>query len=203
MKATRAAFIAFTILLLVGLIAYSQTQTAETKHFEKDGLSFDYPASWQINDQSTAQMQAIQIARGDGYAELRVRVPREWLKTPQKEAEAKRIIQDRYVEQFVDSVQQAGLRPTRANATTDIGGGTAEGVRIRAVLGGEPGGMDSFYRIISDRFVQLSQLGSESDMAKSVPAWDMIRNSIKVAPPPETKPSPQPSPKPSPTSSKP
>lgn len=198
MKAVRATFIVFTILSLVGLIAYSQTPAAETKHFEKDGLSFDYPAGWQVNDQSTPQMQAIQVLRGDDYAELRLRVPREWLRTPQKEAEAKRIIQDRYVEQFVDSIQQAGMRPTRASATTEIGGATAEGVRIRAVLGGDPGGLDSFYRVISDRFVQLSQLGSERDMAKSVPAWDMIRNSLKVEPPPEPKPQASPNSSPAP-----
>jgi hypothetical protein len=202
MEATRATFIAF-VILLIGLIAHSQTPSTDTKHFEKDGLSFDYPANWQVNDQSTQQMQAIQVTRGDGFAELRVRVPREWLKTPQKEAEAKRIIQDHYVEQFVDSVQQAGLHPTRAAATTEIAGGTAEGVKIRAVLGDEPGGMDSFYRVVSERFVQLSQLGSEREMTKSLPAWDMIRNSIKVEAPPQPKPSPQPSPKTSTTPSKP
>ena len=202
MKATRATFIAL-VILLIALIAHSQTPSADTQHFEKDGLSFDYPAGWQINDQSTKQIQIIQVMRGDGYAELRVRVPREWLKTPQKEAEAKRIIQDRYVEQFVDNVQQGGLHPTRAAATTEIAGGTAEGVKIRALLGNESGGLDSFYRIVSDRFVQLSQIGSERDMAKSSPAWDMIRNSIKVEPAPQSKPAPQETPKPSTTPPKP
>ena len=178
-------------LLLGALIAIAQTGSA-ARHFAKDGLSFDYPANWQINDQSTSQMQLIQVVRGDGYAEIRIRVPREPLKSPQKEAEAKKLVQDKYVEGFVDSLQQAGLKPTRAEATTEIGGGPATGIRIRALLDREPGGMDSFYRVLSDRFVQLSEIGSQTDMSKSADAWDTLRNSIKVEPlaTPQAAPSP-------------
>ena len=67
MKATRAAIIVSLCLLLIGLTAHPQTPD-ETKHFEKDGLSFDYPSSWQVSDQSTKQMQFLELQRGDGYA---------------------------------------------------------------------------------------------------------------------------------------
>ena len=40
---------------------------------------------------------------------------------------------------------------------------------IRLFLDGQPGGMDSYYRIISDRFVGLSIIGSEKEFAKSRP----------------------------------
>jgi len=63
-----------------------------------------------------------------------------------------------------------------------------------AVLDGAPGGMDSYYRIISDRLAQMSILGSEKDIAKSAPVWDMIRNSLAIEPPPQPKSTPQPSP---------
>jgi len=185
-------------VLLLGVFTLAQTPASGVNHFAKDGLSFDYPAGWQIADSSTGQMQVVQLLRGDGYAELRVRVPREWLKTPEKEAHAKKLIQDKYVDDFVETLQQNGLRPSRANATTEIAGANADGVRVRAVLDREPGGMDSFYRVISDRFVNLSELGSERDMAKSAAAWDMVRNSIKVEAAPQAKPSPQATPKPTP-----
>jgi hypothetical protein len=67
-------------------------------------------------------------------------------------------------------------------------------VRIRAVLDGAPGGMDSYFRMISDRLVNLSIFTSDKDLVKITPAWDLIRNSIKVEPPPQPKPTPQPSP---------
>jgi hypothetical protein len=60
-------------------------------------------------------------------------------------------------------------------------------------MDGEPGGMDSYFNISEDRLVQISIIGSEKEIAKSAAVWDMIRNSLKIAPPP--KPSPTPTPK--------
>ena len=182
-------FTAAPLLLVVSAFA----QDPNVKHFAKDGLSFDYPANWQISDQSTTQMQYIQLAR-DGYSEIRVRVPREWLKTPEKEASAKKLIQDKYVSDFTASVEQGGMHPKHSTVTTQISGADAGGARVRAVLDGEPGGMDSYFRIVSDRLVQMSILGSEKEITKSAPVWDLIRNSMKVEPPPQPKATPQPSP---------
>jgi hypothetical protein len=182
--------IALCLLTTIGL-----AQDPNAKHFEKDGLSFDYPANWQISDQSTGQMQYVQIAR-DGYAEIRVRIPREWLKTPDKEAAAKKLIQDQYVDTFAAQIQQAGMSPKRSTAATQISGADAQGARVRAVMDGEPGGMDSYFNVVSDRLVQMSIIGSEKEIAKSATVWDMIRNSLKVEPPPQPKASPSPKGKP-------
>jgi hypothetical protein len=99
------------------------------------------------------------------------------------------------VDDFMNQLEQASLHPKRSTATTQIAGGDAEGVRIRAVLDGEPGGMDSYYRIMSDRLVNLSIFASDKDILKVAPGWDLLRNSIKVEPAPPTKATPQPSPK--------
>ena len=190
-------FLRFLICaIFIALVAaIGPAQDPNVKHFEKDGLSFDYPANWQISDQSTGQMQYIQLAR-DNYAEIRIRTPREWLKTPDKEAAAKKLIQDQYVDTFAAQIQQAGMTPKRSTAATQISGADAQGARIRAVMDGEPGGMDSYFNITSDRLVQMSIIGSEKEIAKSAPVWDMIRNSLKVEPPPQPKASPSPKGKP-------
>src|SRR5712692_9952946 len=172
------------------LVTSVQTQTPDTKHFDKDGLSFDYPANWQISDQSTQQMQLIELSQGDVV--IRVRSPREWLKTPEKEAHAKKLFQDQYVDNFATQLEQAGMNPKRSPITTQIGGADAEGIRLRAVLDGAPGGMDSYFRIISDRLVNLSIIASEKDVSKSAAVWDAIRNSLTVEPPPQPQPSPSP-----------
>lgn len=189
------------ILILAGLTAaVVQTQeqpkpTTDVKHFAKDGLSFDYPANWELSDQSTSQMQFIQLTLPLRYGDVQfnIRAPREWLKTPQKEAEAKRLIQDNYVNDFVRNVEGAGLRPTRSAITTQIAGGNAEGIRIR-VQDSNPGGMDAYYRVISERFVQLSVFGSDRDIAKAASGWDLIRSSIQVEGPPEPRQTPTPTP---------
>jgi hypothetical protein len=181
-------FATASLLLLVSAFA----QDPNVKHFAKDGLSFDYPANWQFNDQSTGQMQFIELAQGDVV--IRIRSPREWLKTPEKETAAKKLIQDQYVDGFVSQVEQAQMHPKRSTVSTQIAGADADGARIRAVMDGQPGGMDSYFRVVSDRFVQMSILGSEKDIAKSAPVWDMIRTSLAVEAPPQPKSTPQPSP---------
>jgi hypothetical protein len=179
-------FAAVSLLLALNALA----QDPNVKTYAKDGLSFDYPANWQISDQSTAQMQFVELEQGDVI--IRVRAPREWLKTPEKEAHAKKLFQDQYVDQFVGSVEQQHLTPKRSPSTTQIGGADAEGVSVRAIMDGQAGGMDSYARVISDRLVNLSTIGSEKDFAKSAAAWNMIRNSLKVEPPPQPKATPSP-----------
>src|SRR6266550_757259 len=182
-------FAAAGLLFVVSALA----QDPNVKHFDKDGLSFDYPAKWQIADKSSGQMQFLELEQGDVV--IRVRAPREWLKTPEKEAHAKKLFQDQYVDEFTSQLEQQGLHPKRSAVTTQIGGGEAAGARVRAVLDGQPGGLDSYFRVISDRLVNLSIFTSDKDLVKTAPAWDLIRNSIKVEPAPQPKATPQPSPK--------
>ena len=176
--------------VLVLITTSAGAQDANVKHYEKDGLSFDYPASWQLSDKSTGQMQFLELSQGD--VTIRVRSPRESLKTPDKEAHAKKIFQDQYVDNFVDQFQQQGMQPKRSPVTTQVGGGDAEGIRLRVTMGGEAGGLDSYQRIISDRLVHLSILGSEKEMTRDAAAWDMIRNSVKIAAPPQPSPKAKP-----------
>src|SRR5438128_5378355 len=179
-------YLAASLLFVAGAVG----QHPNVKHFDKDGLSFDYPANWQFSDQSSGQMQFLELSQGDVV--IRVRSPREWLKTPEKEAHAKKLFQDEYEDNFATQVEQAGMHAKRSAINTQIARADAEGTRLRAVLDGRPGGMDSYFRIISDRLVNLSIIASEKDISKSAAGWDTIRNSLKVEPPPQPKPSPSP-----------
>ena len=182
------SFVFFCLLALV--VAGVSAQDPNAQHFAKDGLSFDYPKTWQVSDQSTQQMQLLELTQADVV--IRVRSPREYLKTPEKEAHAKKLFQDKYVDDFFNQIQQAGMTPKRSVVTTQIAGADAEGSRVRAVLGREPGGMDSYSRVVSDRLVNLSIIGSEQDIKKAADAWDLIRNSIQVEAGVQPKPTPSP-----------
>src|SRR5438309_5126501 len=98
-------FATASLLLVVSALA----QDPNVKQFAKDGLSFDYPANWQIADKSSGQMQFLGLAQGDVV--IRIRTPREWLKTPEKEAHAKKLFQDQYVDEFASQLEQAGMHP--------------------------------------------------------------------------------------------
>lgn len=190
MKFIRSIVVGAALSLLLGV---ALAQDPNIKHFDKDGLSFDYPSGWQLSDQSTGQMQFLEMTRGDLV--IRVRSPREWLKTPEKEEHAKKLFQDQYVEDFAKQFEQQGSGLKRSAVNTTVSGAAAEGTRLRIVMDRVSGGLDSYSLILSDRMVNLSILGSDSDITKAAPVWDLIRNSFKVEPPPQPKPSPSPSPK--------
>jgi hypothetical protein len=177
-------------VLLVG-VAFAQTSS---QHFAKDGLSFDYPAGWSMDEsKSSGQMQYLMLGR-DGYAMIYVRSPRALVDSPEKEAQAKLLIQDGFVDAWAKNFSDNGAKAERTTVPTEIGGGAAECTRLSALLGGEPGRVDVCWRLMEKRLVQLAIVGSTRDITKTAATWDAIRNSVKVEPPPQPKPTPQPSP---------
>src|SRR5947209_11681503 len=90
-------------------------QTSNTaQHFAKDGLSFDYPAGWTMDEsKSTGQMQYLTLSR-DGYATVIVRSPRGLIDTPDKEAHAKKLIQEDFVDAWLKNFESSGAKPERS-----------------------------------------------------------------------------------------
>jgi hypothetical protein len=182
-----------TFAMFAFLVSVALAQTSG-QHFAKDGLSFDYPTGWTMDEsKSSSQMQYLTLGR-DGYATITVRSPRGLIDTPEKEAHAKQLIQDGFVDAWMKNFSSNGAKPERSTVATEIGGGPAECTRLNASLGGEPGRVDVCWRLIEKRMVQLTIVGSTRDVGRTASSWDAIRNSVKIEPPPQPTPTPQPSP---------
>src|SRR6266850_2168638 len=125
-----------TLLFVTGLAAFAQSP----KHFAKDGLLFDYPSSWTLQEASSSDAQQVTLARSDTDAQIKLFVYRGKISTPENLAEAQKKLVDPYIEPTAKTFQQMGARPERSPESAEIGGVKAEGVNIRAVLEGEPGG---------------------------------------------------------------
>ena len=199
MKSSRNFFPLITFLLFCGLSASAQTAPSDAKEFNKDGLIFNYPSGWSFNDTSNTDAQQMTFGRADNDAQITVFVFRTPLTTPEKIAEAKRVLVDKYVASTTKSFEQAGAHPVSSPASTEIGGVKAEGVKIRAALDGVPGLAEIQWAVVGQRLVVLTFLGPDKALLKATPAWDTIRTTIKIAEPqPQTKPQPKPSPTPNP-----
>ena len=176
------------VLLL--LVAGAQAQ-GSTKHFFKDGLSFEYLDGWSVTDKSNTDAQDLTLTRSDNNAQIRVYAHRGRVDNPEKMAQAKKAFIDPYVAATNNQFLQMGAKPERTAATTEIGGAPAEGVRLRASLSGEGGEATIYWLTLGNRVVVLTLFGSDKDLKRATPAWDGLRNSIKI----ETaaaKPSPSP-----------
>jgi hypothetical protein len=184
--------LSFCALLLV--IAGAQAQ-GSTKHFAKDGLSFDYLDGWAVTDKSNSDAQDLTLTRPDNNAQIRVYAHRGRVDSPEKMAQAKKAFIDPYIASTNNQLVQMGAKPERSDVTTEIGGATAEGVRLRANLSGEGGEATIYWVALGNRALVLTQFGSDKDLKRAAPAWDGLRNSIKIEAV-QAKPSPSPKSKP-------
>ncbi|MEP6708270.1 MAG: hypothetical protein ABJC05_12160 [Pyrinomonadaceae bacterium] len=187
MKIKRTSRGVLAILMIAGLAALAQTQEqpkpkADVAHFVKDGLSFDYANGWEISDQSSPQLQYLTLSKND-YAEILVRSPRAQIDSQEKEAQAKQLIQDGFVQAWAKNFADNGSKAESSPVSIEIAGGPAEGTRLSAVLDRDPGHVDVYWRLVGGRMVQLTILGSDKQIKKSEEAWNTVRNSIQIEPP--------------------
>jgi len=196
MKSSPNFFPLITLLLLSGISALAQTAPSDGKVFNKDGLSFSYPTSWTFNDTSNADAQQMTFGRSDSDTQIRVFVFRTLVTTPEQLAEARKVLVDPYVNATLKQFEQMGAKPQRAPATSEIAGLKGDGVRISASLDGEPGAAEIFWGLVGQRLVVLTRFGPDKALTKALPAWDLIRTTIKIEEAQSKTPQPAASPKP-------
>lgn len=196
MKSLSYSLAAIVLVAVWSMAALGQTPAADGKQLSKDGLSFNYPNGWTLVDESNADAQNFNIGRADSEAQVRVFVFRTPVTTPERLAEAKKVLIDPYVASTMRQFEQMGAKPQKSPASTEIAKVASEGVRIAASLEGVPGAAEIYWGVVGNRLVVLTQLGPDRALKQASPAWDAIRNSIAIA---EPNPTPQPKPKPTPT----
>jgi len=168
------------VLMFCCLVA--NAQTPDSKNFAKDGLSFDYPAAWQLQDDSTGDAQQLTLAKANSDVQIRVFVHKGRI-TPEKLPDAKKAFIDPYIaataKQFVDM----GAKPEQVPDSSEIGGVKADGTSINASLGGETGAAKIYWALVGQRVVVLTFFGPDKQMKQLTPGWDLIRTSLKVVDP--------------------
>ena len=169
------------LLAVWSISVLAQTPAVEGKQLSKDGLSFNYPNGWTMVDESNADAQNFNLGRADSDAQIRVFVFRTPVTTPERLAEAKKVLIDPYVNSTVRQFEQAGAKPQKSPASTEIAKVASEGVRIAASLEGVPGAAEIYWGVVGNRLVVLTQLGPDRALKQASPAWDAIRNSIAIA----------------------
>ena len=178
--------IIFATLVMTALIAQPQ---GNANHFTKDGLTFDYTNGWTITDESNSDAQQLTLNKANSDAQIRIFVHRGKADTPEKLAQAKKAFIDPYIKSVNDTFVSMGGKPQSTPASSDVGGAPAEGVRLRTSLSGEAGEASIYWLALNNRVVVLTFFGPDQALKQATAAWDTVRTSIKIEPPP-AKPSP-------------
>lgn len=177
-------------LLCGGIVASAQTAPSGGKEFKKDGLSFYYPSGWQFNDTSNSDKQELTFGKSDFEGQITIVVFRVAIASPEQFAEAKTVLVDKYVAAQTASFEREGAKPQSSPATKDISNAPADGVVIRLTLDGVPGAAEVYWALVGQRLVVLTLFRPDRAVSQAAPAWDMIRNTIKIEAP-QAKPSPK------------
>jgi hypothetical protein len=178
-----------SIAILAVCLLASEMQSV--KNFARDGLAFNYPSGWTLQDSSSADKQEMTLARAGSDAQIRIFVYRGKIETDEQLAEARSKLIDPYIESNFKTFQQMGGHPERSPASSEIGGVKADGVRIRAVLDGDPGAAQTYWALLGQRLVVMTFFGPDKALKQMSSAWDTVRSSVQVeGSKPESKPSP-------------
>jgi len=169
-------------LFLSAILVTASAQTGYNKVFTKDGLSFEYPAGWTIQDDSNNDGQSLTLARADSDVSINVYVHRGRI-TPEKLPDAKKAFIDPYIDARAKQFISMGAKPVQAADSTEIAGAKADGVVISASLGGEAGAARIYWAIIGQRVALLTNFGPDKQQKQFASVWDTVRNSIKIEDP--------------------
>lgn len=157
--------------------SFGNSQSGGMGHFEKAELSFNFPGTWKVTDNSTDNLRHIVVATTDDAIEISV------ISQPATEvncdfrAAAERITQN-LIKSTADRIQ---ARRDRSQVKTVIGSKVVEGLRLRGRNNNAPVTVEIYSVRMGLRFVSFTYLRPSSDR-RSQSAWELIRNTLKVDP---------------------
>ena len=168
----------FILLAIICVVALAQTP----KTYTKDGLSFDYPADWTLQEGVNDDAQQLTLAKANSDVQISVFVHKGRI-TPEKLPDAKKAFIDPYIAATEKQFIQMGAKPEQSPDASEIGGLKADGVKIGASLGGETGAAKIYWALVGQRVVVLTLFGPDKQLKQHAATWDLVRNSLKVVDP--------------------
>jgi hypothetical protein len=174
----------FTLLMTVmtlalGQLAFAQAPAQDLKHFAGKGLSFDYPATIELDDRSGANGQHLVIA-STSRAQIMIVSRYTQINSAEQLAAVRHEVVDSFIETMWQQIHDTDPNVSRTPAQIEVAGAQATGVRLRAVLNNEPGNAEIYSLQLGPRLVMLSLIGTDTEIAATASAWLAIRRSLKI-----------------------
>lgn len=181
------AVISLSLMALL-FCAPSSAQTNAGGRYEKDGLSFSYPAGWALTDKSNANLQHLILAREGGSSLVVVIAYRERLTKPEQLWVAQRDIWRPHVS---DMARKLGIeKDPFANdlRCVEAGGRSAVGLELSGQLNGRPSTGGVYSLTLGRRYVNLFFFRHDKDEEQDRPGWEALLRTLKVEGPADAPP---------------
>ena len=175
------------VLVFCCVLATAQN---DSKNFSKDGVTFDYPASWTLTEDSNSDLQQITLSKADSDVKIGIFVHR-GRTSPEKMADAKKALVDPLIAGNAKQFAAMGAKTEQVPDSTEVGGIKAEGTSVNASFGTDTGAAKIYWALVGQRFVVLTLFGPDKELKQRAAVWDLVRSSLKVVDP-KAAPSPTP-----------
>ncbi|MET0623287.1 MAG: energy transducer TonB [Pyrinomonadaceae bacterium] len=180
----RAPLLLILLTLLVPASRQAQTGVA---HFSKEGLSFDYPGGWALEDKGKPELQYLVLKRPETSALVMVVAQREPFQTVLQMFESREALTKPYVAN-VARLLGAEVPAAKDSQCITLGERVAVGFRVTGRVDGEQGTGEVYAVAMGQRLVHLVRIRADKDEASSAEGWKSVLDTLKVEPPAEPSP---------------
>ncbi|HEX8747957.1 MAG TPA: hypothetical protein VF717_12215 [Pyrinomonadaceae bacterium] len=181
MKITQRLAAILLLALLASMPASGQETGAQTERFSVGGVSFQYPARWTLTDKSNEHTQHLVLELKGTAAQIMVLVERAASTQPGQRSQVLQLRTTAFADIMTKELEKTGTTVQRADVTTDVGGVPADGLKLRASPGNQPGSIEVYSFVLGGRIVMLTFLRPDSDALAAAPAWSAVRSSLRVS----------------------
>jgi hypothetical protein len=150
------------------------------ERFSDGGVAFQYPATWTVSDKSTTESQHLVLELKGTAAQIMVLVERTPSTKPGERTAMLHARNTAFADLMTKELEKVGATVQRSEVTTDVGGATAEGIRLRAAPGNQPGSVEVYSFVLGGRIVMLTFLRADTEATAAEPAWTAMRSSLRV-----------------------
>lgn len=163
-------------MLIASTVFQSHAAADVTKHFEKDGVVFDYPANWKLSETDADGATTLILTPEPGTGRITIGL-RDILGCD-FQAENKKI-EDALIDNLAAEIK-AGQAPNTSPVVTQVAKTDVQGTRLVSLKKNTITG-DVYSFRTNWRFVSLVYVRDAKDERAS-DAWDTIRTSLEVEP---------------------
>ena len=177
-KIQNLSIIILMALLLSPVGAQTPGGDDAKKHYEKDGVSFDYPAAWTVTESNTPEVQTVTISPEVGATQIAV-IRLGGLGSSACDFEAER---DKVVPALMKrlaSVIHTGDALNASRVTTKISSDDIEGSQLQGLIDDKPALGDVYFGRTNHQFLSLAYVRRVDD-ERAASAWSAVRTSLKL-----------------------
>lgn len=166
----------FYLTFAACLSASISAQTSNTT-FDKDGLKFNYPSNWNLNDKSNSDIQHFLLTPTTGNALIVLISPRVRIESTEQFMRIRRSIYGNYFKAITKSLNIDSDSENQNFQCLEINGRRVNGKRFIGSYNNDQSTGEIYSFVLGKRFLSLIYLRTEKDSSMSDPVWqDLIKS---------------------------